>query len=64
MTDAELGLGNRQFITLDNQTPLLDSAEYTLQLTAYDRAKNSSFFQAEELILYDISPPLVYMYYP
>ena len=64
MTDAELQLGNREFITLDNQTPLLDSAEYTLQLTAYDRARNSSFFQAEELILYDISPPLVYMYYP
>ena len=64
MTDAELQLGTRQFITLDNQTPLLDSAEYTLQLTAYDRARNSSFFQAEELILYDISPPLVYMYYP
>ena len=64
MTNAELKLGTKQFITLDNQTPLLDSAEYTLQLTAYDRARNSSFFQAEELILYDISPPLVYMYYP
>jgi len=64
MTTAELKLGTKQFITLDNQTPLLDSAEYTLQLTAYDRARNSSFFQAEELILYDISPPLVYMYYP
>jgi len=64
MTNAELKLGTKQFITLDNQTPLLDSAEYTLQLTVYDRARNSSFFQAEELILYDISPPLVYMYYP
>ena len=64
MTNTELKLGTKQFITLDNQTPLLDSAEYTLQLTAYDRARNSSFFQAEELILYDISPPLVYMYYP
>ena len=64
MTNTELKLGAKQFITLDNQTPLLDSAEYTLQLTAYDRARNSSFFQAEELILYDISPPLVYMYYP
>ena len=64
MNDRELKLGLRQYIVLENQTPLLDSAKYNLQFTAYDRARNRSFFQAQELILYDISPPLVYMYYP
>ncbi|MEC9274309.1 MAG: Ig-like domain-containing protein, partial [Candidatus Neomarinimicrobiota bacterium] len=64
MNDQELNLGLRQYIILENQTPLLDSAKYNLQFTAYDRARNQSFFQAQELILYDISPPLVYMYYP
>ncbi len=64
MNNQELKFGLRQYIVLENQTPLLDSAKYNLQLTAYDRARNQSFFQAQELILYDISPPLVYMYYP
>ena len=64
MNDNELKLGLKQYIVLENQTPLLDSAKYNLHFTAYDRARNQSFFQAEELILYDISPPLVYMYYP
>ena len=64
MNKEELKLGLRQFIILKDQTPLLDSAKYNLQFTAYDRARNHSYFQAEELILYDISPPLVYMYYP
>ena len=64
MNDQELTLGLKQYIELEAQTPLLDSAKYNLQFTAYDRARNQSFFQAQELILYDISPPLVYMYYP
>ena len=64
MNDQELKLGLKQYIELEAQTPLLDSAKYNLHFTAYDRARNQSFFQAQELILYDISPPLVYMYYP
>ena len=64
MNDQELTLGLKQYIELEAQTPLLDSAKYNLYFTAYDRARNQSFFQAQELILYDISPPLVYMYYP